>query len=342
MKKHIVVWMVLSLTALLSCQTPAESSVISSSVSSTPNSSLAGPTQYINDNKFVRGFEVYPADRSFKDGSSPDDRWSLSSRLYYGGNEKQNFAWTVRQAGDAYGLGDVYNPTTTNVPEYKDGFYIFKDHSKSLSVNPAEGAIRYELNTSLEYETARTSMEPWCHLLLEEGLSSRIDVSAISELTLSLDCTLDKLENHMSKADYNPNLHTCQFLIYFVCNTAASLDAGDYLWFGVPLYDYRYTVISEYGNVDAGTSGNTGKFIYSMSTESYLPSGITVGEENHISVNMRSALAHGLEVARGKGKLLNTTVNDLSIEYMNMGYEIPGTFDSAMTIANLSLTSSAH
>jgi len=307
--------------------------------SSTSATSQTGKMELFNDPKFANGFNVRPADRSFSDGSVPDNHWALESRLYYGGNENGRYAWTIQQAGDAYGLGDVYNKNTGTLPEKKeDGTYVFRDTSKSVEVNPSKGTFRYELNTSKEYEAPRVAMAPWCHLLLEEGLAQRVQISEVSSLNLQLDVTLEKIENHMSDAEYDPSLHSCQFLIYFVCNTDSTLDAGNYLWFGVPVYDYRYRIIEEYGNVDAGGSGATSQFIYSMSTESYLPDGMEVGTKYHLDVDMLSSLGRGLAMAQSKGFLTHSEVGDLSIEYMNIGYEIPGTFDSAMTIGGLSLT----
>jgi hypothetical protein len=328
MKKTIDLLLLIAASLLSACGGGSEGS----------ESGGDGSYELFNDPKFENGFNVRPADRSFSDGSTPDNRWPLNSRLYYGGNEDASYAWTIQQAGDIYGLGDVYNQTTDAVPEEtEDGTYIFSDTSKSVQVNPTKGTFRYELNTSLEYEEPRVAMGAWCHLLLEEGLAKRVQLSEIESLSLSIDVTLDKIENHMSDSEYNPSLHTCQFLIYFVCNTNASLDSGSYLWFGVPIYDYRYTVIEEYGNTDAGGAGATNQFIYSMSTESYLPDGMTVGTQYNISIDMKPAMSRGLEVAQSKGYLTNSTVDDLSIEYMNIGYEIPGTFDSAMTIGGLSL-----
>lgn len=334
MKKHFLSLPLLAVLALFACGGDPSSE----NGSETNSQGASGQiVELIADPKFEHGINVTAADRSFKDGTIPENRWTLDSRLSYNGNDNDRYAWTMRQAGDIYGLGDVYNPTTDAKPVEENGTFIFTDPSKSAQINPTAGTFRYELNASKEYEEPRKSMEGWCHFLLEEGLNETIQISEIDELTLSVDATLDKLENHMTEEEYNPDLHTCQFLIYFICNSAASLDAGEYLWFGVPIFDYRYKVMEEYGNVDAGTAGNTGKFIYSMSTESYLPNGIEVGVKNSICVDMKEAIGHGLVLARQNGKLQNTNINDLSIGYMNMGYEIPGTFDSAMTIGNLSL-----
>ena len=301
-------------------------------------SSESKTVQLFQDNTFAKGFTVSSADRAFENASAPENRWTLDANLLYGDASKKTICWMVRQHGCIYGLGDVYNPTTTAQPTLEDSYYTFRDTSKRLAVSPSRGSVIMELNASKEYQHPRKAMEGWPHLLLEQGLSETIQINELSALDFTVDLTMLKIENHMEEGTYNPNLHTCQFLMYFVCNSASSLDAGDFLWFGVPLYDYRYAVIPESGQADAGTSGNTGKFIYSLSTESYLPDGVKVGVKNSIRLNLIHSFGTGLALAHDKGYLVNTTVDDLSISYMNIGFEIPGTFDCAMQMDNFSLT----
>ena len=332
MKKHYLRF--LCLLPLLAACGPA---VASSSLSSSGTSAEDKVVQLFQDNSFGGGFMVSPADRAFEDNTCPDNRWSLDTNLLYGEATKKSICWFARQHGCIYGLGDIYNQTTGNSPTLEDGYYTFRDTSKRLAASPSKKSVILELNASQEYQHPRQAMEGWPHLLLEQGLSETIQISELSKLEFSVDLTMLKIVNAMEEGTYNPNLHTCQYLMYFVCNTASALDANDYLWFGVPFYDYRTKIIPESGQADAGTSGNTGKFIYSMSSESYLPNGVEVGVKNEIRIDLISEFGNGLLKAQEKGYLKNTVISDLSITYMNIGFEIPGTFDCAMQMDNFNL-----
>lgn len=336
MKKHILALFFLP-SLLLSCGTSSSNSL--SSILSGPSSSSESPqsVQLFLDNSFSYGFTASPADASFDDGSIPDNRWSLDSKLTFGEHKKDKPMWGLHQYGCRYGLGDIYNITTTSEATLDNGTYTFADPSKSIGINPEKKSLRFELNASKEYQHPRRSMEAWPHLIIDSSLSETIQISELESLDFSVDLTLTKLENKMAEGTYDTNLHTVQFIMYFICNTASSLDANDFLWFGVPFLDYRYKVIAETGLVDYGTAGNTGKYIYSMSSASYLPNGLEIGKKNEIRLDLKDEFGTGLLKAQSDGYLVNSTLNDLSITYLNIGYEVPGTFDSAISIENFSL-----
>lgn len=124
---------------------------------------------------------------------------------------------------------------------------------------------------------------------------------------------------------------------YIYVYSNATLDSGQYMFFGIPIYDYRYKVMDEKGMIDAGTAGNTGNFIYQMSTFDYLPNGLQVGREENIEIDLIQSVSNALILAQSYGKLTNSTINDLYITSMNIGFEIPGTFDCSIELSNFSL-----
>jgi hypothetical protein len=69
----------------------------------------------------------------------------------------------------------------------------------------------------------------------------------------------------------------------------------------------------------------------------FMPNGLQVGVNNQINVDLIPYFARALMLAKEKGALLNTTVEDLYLTNMNIGYEIPGTYDVSITIQNFSL-----
>lgn len=292
--------------------------------------------ELISDNHFRNGFIISPADRE----PQPSNRYPLDFELTYG-NPTGEVSWLLGQSGNIYGLADEYALEGKEI-EYTDSSYIIEDQSKRLSINPETGEITFELNASEEYDGARASKEAWPHLLIMQGLSRQITLNEVDQIILNVDITLDKMINQMTQEEYNPSLHAAQFLMYIVVRSDSAQDAGEYMWFGIPFYDSRYTVIAESGMIDAGTAGNTGKFIYQMPQDDFMPNGLPLNQEVNISIDLVPYFQRALNIAHQQNVLLGTTIEDLYLTNMNIGFEIPGTFDIAVTIRNFSLLAMLH
>lgn len=305
--------------------------------SSAPSSEMEGSTvELFPDNKFERGFNALPGNKSFLDGTYPENDWTDNVYLKYK-DESPNPSWQLQQTGCIYDLNDVYNPLTGTEPAYEDGYYKYTGVSNYVHVNPDIGEIVLGLEASKEYEHPRQAKENWPHLLLQNSLTETLSISELSSLDFTIDLTL-KAENKMDEKDYNPSLHTAQFLMYFVVTSNSSADAGDYFWFGVPFYDYRYPkAIKETAIIDNGTSGNTGKAIYQMGNASMDPTGFKLNHPYKISINLIEKFGDALLAAQKLGRLTGTTINDLSVQSMNIGFELPGTFDVEARFSNFSL-----
>jgi hypothetical protein len=287
--------------------------------------------QLIQDRYFKNGFIISPADNE----PQPDNRYPLDYELTYGEPDGQ-ISWLLGQAGDRYGLADEYAYSGKEVEKIGDN-YIIEDTSKSLTINPETGEITFELNTSEEYLAPRESKDAWPHLLLQQGLSENLTLNQVDTMNLSLGIELNKLDLMMTDEEYDSSLHTAQFLMYIVVRTNAALDANEYMWFGIPFLDARYTLMQENGLIDAGTAGNTGKFIYQMPQGDFMPNGMILGEEVIIDVDLMPYFGRALMLAQQNGALLNSTIDDLYVTNMNIGYEIPGTYDVSITMRDFSL-----
>ena len=300
------------------------------------NNNAEEPKTYelIADNHFKQGFTVSPANKT----TSPDTRWPLAYDFKYL-DKTQQTVWQVGQHGCYYGLADHYWNNEKEI-EYKDGYYIIEDESKAIKVNPDTGSLIMELNASKEYDHPRKDKEEWPHILFQESFTKQPLIKDLESLKLSMNVLMHKSEMHMTTEEYNPSLHTIQYIMYIYVYSNAALDAGQYMFFGIPIYDYRYKVMRENGLIDAGTAGNTGNFIYQMSTLDYLPNGLTVGQEEHIEIDLIQSISNALILAQTFGKLANSTINDLYITSMNIGFEIPGTFDCSIELSGLSLIAS--
>lgn len=288
--------------------------------------------ELLSDNNFRNGFSIAPADKS----PMPDNRYPLPYELRYNGNEDEPIQWNIAQWGCVHGIADEY-ALSGKEPDILDESFIFEDYSKKIIVNPSEGIITLELNASKEYIEPRINGEGWSHLIMEQGLIEQPLISEVDSITLNMDILLNKSELYMTDEEYNASLHTAQYIMYIVIQSNAAKDAGEFMWFGIPIYDARYLHMDERGQADAGTSGNTGKFIYQMPTLDYMPNGITVGEKIHINIDLIPYMRRAIDLANEKGFMINTTVDDLFLTSMNIGFEVPGTYDVSVELSNFSL-----
>lgn len=319
MKKIMIsLTFIIALTALVGCEKK-------------PPVVIDKEIELIQDNHFKNGFTVSPADSE----PQPENRYPLDYDLKYG-NSTGKIAWLMGQPGNRFGLADAYALEGKKV-DYTDGFYTLEDTSKKLIINPDTGEITFILNTSEEYLAPRQPKEGWPHLLIQQGLSKNLSLNEVESMTLSLDIKMNYLNLMMSEAEYVESLHTAQFLMYIVVRTNAALDAGEFLWFGIPFLDARYTLMPESGMFDAGTAGNTGKFIYQMPQGDFMPNGLVLGEKISIDIDLMPYYERALNLANQKGAMLNSTIGDLYVTNMNIGYEIPGTYDVSITLYDFSL-----
>ena len=287
------------------------------------------------DNKFERGFNALPGNKAFEDGSYPENDYMDNVYLKYT-KDSPSPVWQLQQTGCIYDLNDIYNPITEKYPEYQNGYYKFDGVSNHVYVNPDIGEIKLGVEASKEYEHPRKDRENWPHLLLQNALTEQVTLSELSSLEFTIDLNIH-CENKMKDSEYNPSMHTAQFLMYFVVNTMNDIDNGEYFWFGVPFFDYRYKAMKPSAFIDNGTSGNTGKVIYQMATEKIDPNGFQLDHDYSISLDLIEEFQDALIETQKLGRMTNTTVTDLSISNMNIGFEIPGTFDVEATFKNFSL-----
>ena len=116
---------------------------------------------------------------------------------------------------------------------------------------------------------------------------------------------------------------------------------NNFFWFGVPLFDNRGNDSNPSYNIDQGFEGATNSLIYRMGQRDFLPSGVKVGNKYNIHVDLipflQDALICGL-TETSNPPLKGWDWNDCYIDYMNVGWELPGSFNIQSTISNLSLT----
>lgn len=295
--------------------------------------------QYLLDPTFKEGFIVSPASGTrMDDGWFPEERWTRDVTLTYG-DEPQTPCWCVAQHGDIYSLCDKYNKFAGNVPKLTDdGYYWFSDESKVLAPNPSKGSLYIELNTSKEYTRDRKGGEAWCHILLNQGFKDACRLKEVDSVIFTIDLLMKKFEDHTVNFEFNT--HATQFLMYIVIKSEAAGDTNDFFWFGIPFFDNRYpNGLPESGMVDAGGAGGTGKYMYGMESAEYLPGGLKLNQLGQVNIDLLPYFGSALLKCQRAGFFTNSTINDLTFQSMNIGFEIPGWYDCGIEISNFSLTS---
>lgn len=322
------------LIGLTSCVGGGGSSVASTDTQTTDTTSslpVSKTIELLPDNHFENGFIAYPGTRAHLDGSYPSNDWNANVYLKYDENTP-NPSWQLQQIGCINDLNDIYNPMTKKMPDYEAPYYKFEGVSNYVYVDPNDGEIILGLNASKDYDAPRQSGD-WCHLLLQNVLTQSVKVSELESLKFTIDLELE-VERKMTDEEYNPSIHTAQFLAYFIVQSNATLDAGDYFWFGVPFYDYRYKEIDESIMID----NRSQMPIYQMSNRGIYDGGFELGREYNIELDLIDLFADALLACQNEEKrLTNTTIDDLSITSMNIGWELPGTFDVQAKFSNFSL-----
>ena len=340
MKANQIIWPLALLGLLAGCSSSQGGNAGSGSTPVASSSKEDASTyQMIVDNTWQEGFSCDPGSGSNPDtGYFPENRWGSTVDLTYKDDAKP--VWIMSQHGDIYSLNDHYNKYTGDrTVECVDGYYTFYDESKKVAANPTTGSLYLELNASKEYERPRKNGEQWCHLLLNEGFKKAVSTSEIDSCIFSADMTLKKFEDHMD-GQANSNVHAAQFLMYLVVKSSNGAEDSGFFWFGIPFFDNRYASgLPESGMVDAGGAGATGKFIYSCPSAEYIDDGILpLGETVHIEFDITSYLNRGLLMAQKSGYFTKSSYNDLVFQSMNIGFELPGTYDIGVEISSFELT----
>lgn len=290
----------------------------------------------IKDSKYERGFQVTSTDES---------NHQVQGTLKYGGTAISGTpVWMIGQWNNLN--NDILKATyknTGSVHEYKT------DGGNRVVSDTDKGTITLELNTTSEYglngitSNPRKENEPWPTLLLQCSMSDQeiLKIADKEEIRMDVDYNVTKVEDKMASGTVNRSLHSAQFQWFVTIQnrTMGSKDYGRYIWFGLCFYDKRYDFTPEFAAEDGGKEQNTGAFIY-MPDMSQILSGLgktVVGQAKHVDVDILPIVRSAFKLAQQRKYLLNTTWEDLYIGSMNIGWEVPGTYNVAVQINSLNI-----
>ncbi len=220
------------------------------------------------------------------------------------------------------------------------GSIQYTNEGKTVTVGTpgsTDGDIALGVNASAEYGgRARKKGEPWVHLLLQQTIEHPPALADITSARFHIEARL-KSSKKIDTPDYSPGLHAAQFQVFFSVQNRNRQSAGhgQYVWFGVPLYDDRHEFPTAHKSKD--TAG-TNMFIFTPSGKTYTSQSAHSGKWITIDKDLLPLMRESLELAWKRDFLQDSkSFDDYHIAGMNIGWEVPGIFDVEMQVRNLSL-----
>jgi hypothetical protein len=245
--------------------------------------------------------------------------------IYPFGTSTDASIWEMAEWGTKYELEEADKETAS------DGRVTYTNDGKAIAFKK-DGAnieVAMDVYASAEYEAPRQQNQAWPHLLIEQSFTEKPYVKDLEGLLLKFKGRLTKAEMKMDENDFNTGLHTAQFQLFITVQDLNPNSAyhGDYLWFGIPFYDYRYEHIPVYAAQDVGKGDATGKFIYSAGSTDFMEGSFQSGDWITIEKDIYPLIVDALKLAKERGYLTGSFFEDFRISGMNLGWEVPGTFD---------------
>jgi len=242
-------------------------------------------------------------------------------------------SWRLHQWHSRFSLEKVAARTDA------DGSVVYENEGKKVA-RFKDNSLLLEIFTSAEWgDTPRKKDEHWPHLLIAQDFRKDAPViGKLDKLLFKVEIKLERCENKMKEGTFNPRLHTAHTPLYFVVknDNRQSVDYGQKIWLGVHSFDYRYPELKHQNNLrkDKGTSS----YMYNIPPKDFWGD-VNFGDYNWHkgNVDLLPYIKQAVETMREKGIFKNSTLHDLKVTGMNFGWEVPGIFDAAVRIKNISL-----
>lgn len=290
-------------------------------------------TALFKDTLYKNGFSV---------GHVQDGTPGVATILTYGGIAPGNPFWSIGQWNNYNNdLKDAVLTSAGGLHEYNT------ENASAVRINTGTGTVQLQLNTESEYGYSavcpvnpRRAGDKWPHILLAYDVPQNdlLKISGKQEIIMAADFTIDEVENKIPAGTYNPDLHAAQFQWFITVQNRNMQDDGygEYFWFGLSYYDSRHDFSPHYSARDGNT---TGMFIYIPAMQQILgATGKTEpGKNMKVSTNVLPIIETAFELAKQRGYMQKTNKDDLHIASMNIGWELPGTYNVRSTIRKLNI-----
>ncbi|MBN2272029.1 MAG: family 16 glycosylhydrolase [Sedimentisphaerales bacterium] len=247
-------------------------------------------------------------------------------------------AWRLCQWATNHSLAGV-KPAGNSL-----GDLIYENEGKKVLVagpNSPNADLILEIKGDSEYgQAAREPGQPWPHLLVEQDAPLIYTLDALDAVTLNISFRILHCKNNMSPQEYDPSLHAVQFQLFLIVKNVhtGSKDHGDYFWFGVPFFDNRHDIPPSFIAKDVGKEDATGKLICTIDGRSVNSIPPINGNWIAIQQDLLPHINAGLKEAVKRGYLSDSTAEHYAVANMNLGWEIPGSFNAAVQIRGFTLS----
>jgi len=279
----------------------------------------------LQDGYFKRGLVL----EGTNSGAAGRDRFIFP----YGGDGSQ-VQWGLAEWGSRFKLAD-----TKRSVRGKEMIYAAKGKKIAFEQPAGSYRITMDVTASAEYAASRKEGEGWPHMLLGQTFTEKPYLKDLEGLILKFSGRLTKAALRMKKGEFDPALHTAQFQLFI---TVQDLDPdspskGDFFWFGIPFYDYRYKDIKMFAAQDQGKEDASGKFIYCMGSTDFMKGSFHSGAWITVDKDIYPMIKNAVTLAKQRGYLTGSSFENLQLSSMNLGWEVPGTLDVGFEFRNFDL-----
>lgn len=324
-----------------------------------------GYTSILSDKKFKQGFIVRGLGAPIYGDDIEFFGEAYDPMVYFDyGKKGLKPTWRLCQWATRYPFHDKENTSY----EYKNGLktfnykfmdkgngvYRYDNQSKTIEFNTKTGEYSLALKASECYKEVRVAGQEWPHLLLEQpitpssGVFEAAKISDSASIRVKIDVKLNSFKDNMGD-EADPSLHSAMCLFYlFVANYEPTTRAfTDMLWFGIPIFDNRYVFSPEMSFPDSGSKGSaTEKWIFNISSDNFFSpennlydeeGKMIFGEWKTVDVELVSLIRRAFEEAQNAGYMANSSWENLYVNGMYTGYELPGNYDIGMSFKNIDI-----
>ena len=287
--------------------------------------SIYAQEQLFEDRDFAGGFRL----------SATDSRAKPVEVGYVFSDGKDRPKWRLAQWGTNYSLEGAEEKAEGNSKVVENVGKLVR-----LGKDGKDTVLRLEIRAGDDYDgKLRKPGEAWPHLLIEQSFGALPKVSEIKNFRVSYEVKISDVRA-VCKERMDKSLHAAQLVMFFTLQdrNKASAGYGDYIWFGLPIYDSRHDFPPAHKAVDAGKADATSKYIYAVDGRKLHRSKMRFDRWIKFDKDVLPLMKEALEDAFKKGYLKNSELKDVAISGMNTGWEMPGPFNAAAEYKNLSAT----
>ena len=230
--------------------------------------------------------------------------------------------WTLRQWDSRYTLAE-------SEPQYLDeGSIRIEDTAKWVIFGAPDSAyadIVLGMDSRKEWgDTPRERGQPWPHLLLGQDTANQSPtIAEMASVDFRISARLLQGER-FEHEHYHTSVHAAEFTVFLTLQNRnqESIGYGDFLWFGIQLYDDRHRMTPE--RLIEGDAGHR-KFIYQPGLAPYTDKSFHDGEWITIQKDLLPLFIDAFEKAWERGFLPGSKdLSDYRIGRLGLGWEVPG------------------